>query len=505
MKKIYFIIMMAAAMVACTNVEMEQPVDANASQVYTMTVKATKDGAAATKGLTLDDSGENIMLNATWTDGEKVLVYQGENKIGELTATASETDATTLSGTLSAPDPTQTLTFYYHTNSNPSYSGQDGTLTTIASSFDFCAPATVAAGKFTVNGGTVSVPEGVSFGANQQAIVKFTLLDRSNVTTLLSPSTLSVAVDLTESAKSGLTSLQLAALSSYFPRTFIFTPAPSTYTANGEGIIFLAVPDEASKYLPIVNSLLELSLTKDDFIFALTATVGSDTFTYTKEGFPFVNGQYYEITVKMKNDKIGKVLGKDGNIYDNVSAATSAGTTAVAMIAYVGPNTGESKYTNGLAIALNDIKEGWGVKSYQYKTDNTATNHDYRTKTTPFKPEGGLQYYSHNFDTYPAFGAAFNYDVERNYWHSNWFLGTGYQWQQMIASMGSNMDLRNAFSAIGGENMATAGYWVSTEYDDQRAWFLTASTTSDFYFTYKGIRDDGINKSLCYVRPILAF
>ncbi len=34
----------------------------------------------------------------------------------------------------------------------------------------------------------------------------------------------------------------------------------------------------------------------------LTATVADDTYTFTKSGVTFVNGQYYEINVKMKNN-----------------------------------------------------------------------------------------------------------------------------------------------------------------------------------------------------------
>ena len=45
---------------------------------------------------------------------------------------------------------------------------------------------------------------------------------------------------------------------------------------------------------------------------------------------------------------LGKVLCTDGSIYENVSAATTAGKTAVAMIAYV-----DETNKNGLAIQLN--------------------------------------------------------------------------------------------------------------------------------------------------------
>ena len=34
----------------------------------------------------------------------------------------------------------------------------------------------------------------------------------------------------------------------------------------------------------------------------LTATVGSDTYTYDKSNVTFTNGEYYEINVKMKKN-----------------------------------------------------------------------------------------------------------------------------------------------------------------------------------------------------------
>jgi hypothetical protein len=48
---------------------------------------------------------------------------------------------------------------------------------------------------------------------------------------------------------------------------------------------------------------------------------------------------------------IGKVIGANGMIYANATAASDAGTTAVAMIAYIG---NASNCTHGLAISLAD-------------------------------------------------------------------------------------------------------------------------------------------------------
>ena len=51
---------------------------------------------------------------------------------------------------------------------------------------------------------------------------------------------------------------------------------------------------------------------------------------------------------------LGKLAGADGNIYDTNDDAILSGTTVVAMIAYVGSDTENDTYKNGLAIALTD-------------------------------------------------------------------------------------------------------------------------------------------------------
>ena len=149
-KTLAALLIASATFVACSSdndsiIDNQQPV--NPTGKYTMTIQASKGDGATTRALNLTDH----TLNATWSEDEIVEVYQGGSKIGELTAAASTDASTTLTGTFdAAPSTSADLTFYFHTNTT-SYSGQDGTLATIASSYDFCAPATVATGDFTVN------------------------------------------------------------------------------------------------------------------------------------------------------------------------------------------------------------------------------------------------------------------------------------------------------------------------------------------------------------------
>ena len=242
----------AAVFTACSsddNISSEQP--ANPTGKYIMTVQASKGDDATTRALTLDGK----TLNATWDANEKVLVYQGGSQIGTLYSAASSTNATTLTGELnSAPNAAQNLTLYFHTNATPSYAGQDGTLAKIASTYDFCAPATITAGSFTVSGSTVSTNSSASFGANQQAIVKFTLIDKADGTTSLNASQLVINDGTTD-----------------------YTISPTSPTSE----IYAAIPGFTGQTV------------------TLTATVGDDTYAYEKTGVTFENGQYYEVKVKM--------------------------------------------------------------------------------------------------------------------------------------------------------------------------------------------------------------
>ena len=97
---------------------------------------------------------------------------------------------------------------------------------------------------------------------NQQAIVKFTLSDGTNA---LNPTALTINVE--------------GDLSGDYPLTL--TIPASTYTTNGNGVLYVALPEFSGETV------------------TLTATCSSGTYTYTKTNATFDNGKYYEISVKM--------------------------------------------------------------------------------------------------------------------------------------------------------------------------------------------------------------
>ncbi len=156
----------------------------------------------------------------------------------------------------------------------------------------------------------------------------------------------------------------------------------------------------------------------------------------------------------------GKLIGRDGRIYDNVAAASAAGTTAVAKIIYIGA-TGNSSYNHGLALALTD--EG----KMAWEAAKTACN------TTKNK----------------------NTSVT----NATWLLASKDQWNYMMGANGAGSDtaLRDGFSGItGASNLQNDDYWSSTEADSSYAWeFYFVNGT---WYTY--------NKAASwYVRACLAF
>ena len=102
-----------------------------------MTLKANKSGSAATRALDLEGS----TLNATWTDGDEVTVYEGSIELGTLSATNSNGTSCTFTGNLNTPPSASGVTLTLKFNSD-TYSGQDGTLDYIATHCDYAIAST---------------------------------------------------------------------------------------------------------------------------------------------------------------------------------------------------------------------------------------------------------------------------------------------------------------------------------------------------------------------------
>ena len=159
------------------------------------------------------------------------------------------------------------------------------------------------------------------------------------------------------------------------------------------------------------------------------------------------------------NPEVGQIIGSDGKNYD-ANATLPSGVTAVAMIAYVGSDTGVEGYTHGLALALTD------EASTMSWTD--ATGASGAAAHTPAAPTTT----------------------------SSWMLPSKDQWNNMIdacknvlGTQNNYQDLRDGFSGISGasnlqSDIFSAYYWSSTEYDSGIAWGYGFGD-GDWFYDYK--------------------
>ena len=255
MKTTRFLNMMAASLVgvAFMSCSSQDDVLTPAGQTYTMSVKAQK-GGDETRALNLDGT----TLKATWTEGDVVKVYNSTPElIGTLTAQSAGA-TTTLTGDLTKlPTTGDELTLKYL---SPSYSTQDGTLTGTANSIDKVCDYATATVTATVSG--TNVTTGAATFQNQQAVVKFTLKDKDGNALPSNPTAFTINDGTDDIVK--------------------LTDIPAgTYSANGEGVLYVAIPGFTEKTI------------------TLTATVGTDTYTCTASSKTLENGNYYGVTAKM--------------------------------------------------------------------------------------------------------------------------------------------------------------------------------------------------------------
>ena len=278
MKKQYFSMLLIAGLALASCSSDDNGIEPQAPKTYYMTVDATKGvneaaSPAYRRALSLDGN----TLNATWATTEHVYV-QGKRLSdnsyfwfeGSLQPHSAGT-TTQLNGVISLPTgfsisideaigTPHKLTLQFPRPYVLDYTGQIGTLADIAAKYDYAKAEEV---MVDIEADKVVGVEPVTF-VNQQAIVKFTLKDKADGTTLLNPAALTIQY--------GEESLSLTSIPS------------TTYGTNGNGVLYVAIPGFSDKAV------------------TLTATIADATYTFTKSGITFVNGKYYEINVKMKKN-----------------------------------------------------------------------------------------------------------------------------------------------------------------------------------------------------------
>ena len=211
-------------------------------------------------------------------------------------------------------------------------------------------------------------------------------------------------------------------------------------------------------------------------------------------------------------EDVGKLIGADGYIYADVSAAGSSGTTPIAMIAYVGDagtaDASSSTY-KGLAIALTDASTG---ATWCSQTTDICLAKQYDAYTTDMAGIANTNaLVSHGSHTHAAASAARNYNSGTHpEGTSAWFLPSAGQWDKMINAcknvLGTNnnfKDLRDGFTSRGGTDLQEVFYWSSTEGIEVLEGNSYVKPVR--YYFYNGNINCGFKYQAHYVRACLAF
>ena len=459
------LVLTAATWSACSNKD-ELTVTEQPAQTRTFTVSTTispRDGVVATRS-TMTDNGDGS-ISAAWEVDDQIWVqYTNTSDISEettatVTAVDPSTKAATITLTLTDPKDGGVITFGYPAGffNDPKdvCNDQTGTLDDINANF----AAISGTETMTVSGSDVTLPAVTMMPA--MCIWKFSFTDGTD--------------DIT----SAITKLVIDIPDPGYHWTYEVTPSSLSN-------IYVALYGDVVVAQPI----------------SITAETGTGVYRKAAASVTLDAGYTYTTTgFALNKAEVGKVFGADGNIYDNATTATTAGTSAVAMITYVGSDNCESSpYNHGLALALSDANGG---SNCAWTTSSGSTVHSQIYSTSSFTSESGLQYNdaTHDSDTYPAFKYAIaNNGTVAPLGCSAWFLASGCQWDQMISAAGGYNALRSGFEVVGGTNMQGVNYWSSTEKSDYYAWT---------YYFFSGV--GGGKWAECskldgyYVRSALAF
>ena len=427
MKKTFRFLSMAALLVVgaiMTGCSSDDNIDnpqqpANKDNVVTLTATVSLDGGSGTRAI------DGTTGTKTFESGKQIAVFY-EDADGNLQKAVSTdftplTDATkatftvTLSNAKSGGQiryiypasmakalPGSTTAYTADDDVTIDYSGifgsQDGTLTTLAD-YDLAVKDATLSGT--------DQPASVTL-ANPLAICKFKLTDGSN--------------DITSSVNSLTVS----------DGTNAYRVTPSSLSA-----IYVAMKPASGKI-------------------AFTAATGSKTYFKTATGTSLVASTLYtDITVgSMVELAKGNVIGYDGKIYANKAGAEAVSTgNAAAVIVYLGSDTYDATFKNGLAIALADES---GVMDWS----TAKSTCEGKTAITGAK----------------------------------WCLPSQDQWKQMFKANGGNdasyTDLNTTINTAGGTTLPyDACYWSSSESSPgnfYRVWLKGTAGwhTGEEYYTY---------------------
>ena len=404
--KIFSMAAVAFMMVACSSEDeaLDNTPVAGRKVHFTATIAAPGSDASTRTTYTEVTSGTDAgKIKVAWEQGDEIALIHNGTKDVVTVQTLNADGSANISGDITVGTDGEAVTIVYPAASvdaptsgaepvdNATYAAkwnsQDGTLTYIQDYLDFCR----ATSTLKVSGTNATLNDNISMESTI-AIFKFTIQDLGG--------TDKTATEFKVSDASG---------------NVIATVTPGSAT----GTLYVALPVMAA-------GTYWFNATIDTKAYVAKATTTTTT----------TAGTYYQSTVKMAT--IGDVILEDGTF----AARSSTTGTIVAMIAYLGSETGVVGYTHGLALALTD-------KGQMSWTDATG-----------------------------ASGAAAHTPAAPTPITSSWMLPSKDQWNKMIdacknvlGTQNNYQDLRDGFSGISGaSNLRSDYYWSSTEYGSSRAW-----------------------------------
>ena len=410
------------------------------SRLYTMTVKAAR---VETRALTEDSSELPTIIASTWTAGDVIEVWTSDGssaKYGELTAETSG-KSTTFRGTLeSLPSDGETLQLKYLKDD---YSFQDGTLTGNAKSIDKVSDHALATVVATVEGTKVTTTD-ASF-VNQQAIIRFCLLNKSDFSDL-NATGFSISIN---------------------GRSFTAIPASAT------NIFYLAIPEITLDMTPLT----------------LTATTGSKLYSWSYNGnfvpTSFENGKYYAVGVALDEYseatntlewlKMKATVGDNCSSYlgwyvdKNGTVSPSSTSDAIGRIAFISNSDVDVAAPGSRVLVMALESAGGNNATYSWKV---SAHPDDQTEAafTDQSAMNGLAF-CNNFhsDDYPAAKAAYEYAAARPEGASGWFLPSKGQFNAMMP-VASEMLRKESTVAV---------YWAATSGSMGNAWCYLLYTDSE--------------------------
>ena len=499
---------LALAMAACSSEDNE--ILQNTQQPGTMHFTATiaaPSGDATTRTVYTE---VGTTINVNWKVGDQIaLVHNGVVDVAEVKTVDNVTGKATIEATITGSpsdnddvylaypadavyDATAypPLPFTPNTTTFDKVKNQDGTLEFIQNNLDF----RMGSGKLAVSGSDVSLKESVSV-SSLICIWKLTLQDNA-------------------ATPNALNATQLKFKNNTYIQAKATSAAKSDY------------------YLCVVPSFIpDASGT-----FSFEATVGSDTYTFSKTGLNLTAGKYYQSTLTMAkaltypialgdatSDYVGSVVTTDGNVYATVAAASAASETAVAIIAYVGTAASvdaSSASYKGLAIALSDANSGSNCK-WAEDFANCLSSSRASDISTALGFKNGITCTSTltgDGHTHAAATAAVsNNSTTAPTGTSGWFMPSMGQWNLIVQGLATKKagsavttdltymtedptykadNLNSVITDAGGTGFQKNSYWTSTEQTLVRAWAM------DFYSGYAIQYSKKTNR---YVRSIIAF